>query len=90
MEVTGLRWSGGSGARGAHVEEQPAGLGEGQAPVVGQAHVTGKPPRMNVFQTWTIILSSSSSFPHSQDKQLGKSSCGHLTQKGVFFPKTVL
>lgn len=34
MEVTTLHWPGGSVVRGACVEEQPVGTGEGQALVV--------------------------------------------------------
>lgn len=44
--------------------------GKEQAPETGQAHVTGKTPRINFFQTWKIILSSLTAFPHLQDTQL--------------------
>lgn len=43
-----------------------------QAPEAGQAHVTGKTPRINFFQSWKIILSSLSAFPHLQGTQLCK------------------
>lgn len=43
-----------------------------QAPEAGQAHVTEETKRINFFQTWKIILSSLSAFPHLQDTQLSE------------------
>lgn len=38
MDVTALHSSGGGRVRGACVEEQPVGLGKGQAPVSWEKH----------------------------------------------------